>query len=184
MRSELLMRHIIEVVRRRKEHLAVVSAAEVFDSGRLGIGIVLAAYMIGHEVDNHLKTGLVAALYQGLEFFHSLGHIHGKVGVYVVVVGYGIRATGFSFYYVPVVTRYAICRIVGVVAMFNHTGIPHVSGAECFYRSEDVFVYVVQLSRAVLFECSVGYRSLAVIGKEAWKKLIYDRFEGSHRWIY
>ena len=53
--------------------------------------------MIGHEINDHLEIGLVAAFYQVGEFLHSLALVLAKIRVNVVVIGDSIRAACLAF---------------------------------------------------------------------------------------
>ena len=180
MGGELLARYIVEIVVRCEEHLVVVALPEVFDARSLGVGMVLARHMVGHEVDYHFQARAVRALHQRLEFFHAAGYVHGKVGVDIVVVGYGIGASGMAFYHMRVVARYAVAGIVGVVGMLYHARIPYVRGAEVGDIGEYGVGDVVELSRAVLFQSAAYDGCLTVVGVETRQQLVYYGLCRSH----
>ena len=105
--------------------------------------------MVGYKVDNHFQTGIVCTLYQCFEFIHPAGHVYGQVRVDIVVIGNSIRATGMSFDYIRVVLWYTVGRIVGIVRMLYHAGIPHVGSAKALDRIKHRGGDVVELARAV-----------------------------------
>ena len=91
LRAEHLPGQVVEIVLRRKAFCHVVALAEVFYAGGLGIGMVGACHVVGHEVYQHFKPRLVRAAYKRLKFLHALFRRGGEVGADVVVVFDGIR---------------------------------------------------------------------------------------------
>ena len=71
---------------------------------------------------------------------------------------------------------YAVGGVVGVVRMLYNAGIPHMGGAELAYALKHACGDVVELAGAVLLKCAADYGCIAVVGKQAGQKLIYDWF--------
>ena len=177
MGSELLPCDIVEVVVGGEKHLMVVAVAEVFYSGRLDIRVILAADVVGHEVDDHAHAGVVCTLYKSLELVNAARYVYGEVGVDVVVVGDGVGAAGMAFDYVRGVARYAVGGVVGVVGVLKHTGIPHVCGSETSDRVKYGGCDVVEFARTVDIDGTVYNGGLAIICKQARQQLVDD-------WLY
>ena len=89
-RGEFLSRDIVEIVLRVKEHSGVIVFAQILHTCRLGVALILACYMVGHEVDDNFQTCLVGARHQCLKLSHALFHIDCKVGTHVIVVTDGV----------------------------------------------------------------------------------------------
>ena len=86
--------------------------------------MILPSDMVGHEVDQHFHSRAVSALDKADKLVHAVRHVDGQIRVDVIVVGYGVGAAGVAFDDMRVVARYAVCRVVGVVGVFDDTGIP------------------------------------------------------------
>ncbi len=164
-RGELLAGDVVEIVVAGEEHVLVVAGAEIVDSGRPGIGAVLAGHMVGHEVYYHSHACGVCARYERFEFVHAAWNVDCQVGVDVVVVGDGIGAAGFAFHYVAVVRSDAVFAVVGAVCVFNHPCVPHVRGSQFADFTQHMGVYVVELSGAVPLHGAAGNRVGAAVGK-------------------
>ena len=53
--------------------------------------------MVRHEVDDHLQNRLMGTLDEVFELRHTLVHVLREVGIDIVIVGDGVRRTGFAF---------------------------------------------------------------------------------------
>ena len=80
-----------------------VPEAEVADANGLGIGVILAGYMIGHEVDDDLESCLVRTFHQQFELADAFLRVFRQVGVNVVVVADGVRTASFTLHHIGVV---------------------------------------------------------------------------------
>ena len=69
---ERFAREIVEVVVGRVGERCIVVFAEVSDTFRFGIGMVLASDMVGYEVDDDLQPCLVRPFYQQFELADAL----------------------------------------------------------------------------------------------------------------
>ena len=90
-RAEALAWAIVEIVLRRESLLGVVVLSQIVHTLGLADGLILTCHVVGHKVDDDLKTCLVGAGYQCIELAHTLVYIYGQIGVDIVIVGDGIR---------------------------------------------------------------------------------------------
>ena len=120
---------VIEIVLRVERHRRVVLFAQILHVFRLGIGMILASHVVGHEVDDHLQIGLVSTHHQILKLLHALWHLHGQIGVDVVVVLDGIRTAGIALHHCGMILLDAILRVVSLRCMLNETRVPDVGRA-------------------------------------------------------
>ena len=172
--SEQLAGDVVEVVLRSKEHTLVVALAEVFHAHGCHVGVVLAAHVVGHEVDDNFQPGAVSTSHQGFELFHAMRHAHGQIGVDVVVVGDGIRAAGLTFNYIGIVHGDAEARVVGRMGMLNHTGVPHVGGTKLANLFQHLGRDGIELTTAIFGNGAVGHRLGGIVGEQARKQLVND----------
>ena len=56
--------YVVEIIVRAKYLRAVVAIAEVGNTLGLGIGVIVASHMVGHEIDNHFHAGAMCALHE------------------------------------------------------------------------------------------------------------------------
>ncbi len=110
----------------------VVAFAEVGYTGRPGIGAVLSCHMVGDEIDYHFQAGAVCAFYQCFEFGHAVGYVFSQIRIDIVVIGDCVRTSGMAFDYMRIIFWNAERCVVGVVRMFDYTGVPDVCGPEVF----------------------------------------------------
>ena len=146
---------IIEIVGGREMHARIVACAQVFHSLGGSVRMVLTAHVVGHKVDNQLQSYLVRTLHELLKFRHALFHINGKVGINVVVVLYGIGATGTAFYNCRVVALDAILRIVGLSGMLYHSREPYMRVAVRLYATQYSLRKSIELCTAVLCKSAI-----------------------------
>ncbi len=97
----------------------------------------------------------MGAVDESLEFGHAGGYVLGKVGVYVVVVGDGVRTAGVAFDHVGIVAGNTVGSVIGVVGVFDHAGIPYVGRSERSDVAKNAFSDGVEFAGAVLFESAV-----------------------------
>ena len=71
----------------------------------------------------------MSACYQLFELLHTPVYVDRNVRIYVVIVLDGIRRAGMSFYDVRVVAAYTVAGIVGVMGVFDDSGVPYVRNA-------------------------------------------------------
>ena len=102
--------------------------------------------MVWHEVDYYFHSSLVCAADQSLELLHSFLHVNSKVGIDVVVVGYGIWRSSLTFYHCRMLTWNAVSRIICLRSVANHSGVPNV----CY----TFFLYLLQFRRREIIEFS------------------------------
>ena len=86
-------------------HVRVVILAEVAYACRLADGMVFACHVVGDKVHDDLHSSLVGTLYEVLPLSHAQTYVLCQVGVYVVIIGDGIRRTRFAFYHLGVLCR-------------------------------------------------------------------------------
>ena len=68
----------------------MVFLSQVLNAGRFAKRFILAADMVGHEVDDDSESGIMGALYKCFEFLHTLGFVLRQVGIYIVIIRDGI----------------------------------------------------------------------------------------------
>ena len=90
--------------------------------------------MIGNEIYDYFHSGIVGTCYKGLKLRHPVGYVGGEVGVYVIIILYGVWRPCYAFYYIMIITGNAILRVVCGSSMLYDTGVPHMSNAERTYR--------------------------------------------------
>ena len=74
--------------------------------------MVLTSYMVGNKIHDDVHSCLMSAQNQLLPLFHSHFWVIGQIGIYVVIIGYGVGGTGFSLDNFRVLGRNAYCRII------------------------------------------------------------------------
>ena len=117
-------RNIIEVIIAVEPFGRIIMLPQIFDIRHAGIRVIFACHMVRHKVNDHLHPGIVRTFHQRFELLHTVRHLFCQVGVYIVVIFYCIRGTGFAFHHVRMVFAYLISGIIGLGSMFYHSGVP------------------------------------------------------------
>ena len=128
--------------------------------------------MVGHKVHDDAQAGLVGAHDKLFELLHPLFHLHCQIGIHVVVVLNGIRASGLTFHHHGVVTTDAEVRVVGLRGMLYDAGVPHVGDAEILDFAKGFRREVGHRAASVLGLGAAGRQDLVLRSEEAGENLI------------
>ena len=123
---EGLAGEIVEIVAGREVHRRVVRGSEIFYTLRASIAVVLARYVVRHEVNDDFQSSLVRAVDKGLKLLHTRRDVCGEVGVDIVVILDGIGAASLAFDDGAVVACDAVGRVIGLSGMLNDACVPDV----------------------------------------------------------
>ena len=122
--AEALAWAIIEIVLRRESLLRVIVLSKIVHTLGLADGLILTCHVVGHKVDDDLKTSLVSAGYQRFELAHSLVYIHGQIWVDIVIIGDGIRRACPTLDHSRMLARNAIGGIIGHSGVADDACVP------------------------------------------------------------
>ena len=165
---------VVEVVLGGEELGGVVLLAEVHHTLRLGVGVVAAGHVVGHEVDDHLQSCIVGALHQLGELLHAARHGGCQVGVHIVIVLDGIGRTCLPLDRSLVVGADAEMAVVGLRGMLDDACVPDVRRAQFLDGSEGLGGEGGELAAAVLLDAATRYTGGVGITKQAGEDLIED----------
>ena len=146
----------------------MIVLAQVFDSRRLAQALILACYMVGHKVDEYTESGVVGAFDKGFELQHTLGFVLRQIRIDIVVVGDGVRRTGFAFGDSRVV--------VSGCGVSDDSGVLNMRSAQIRNGLERTLVDIYKSPTAVLFLSAVMFARLVKIAKQAREELINNGF--------
>ena len=107
--------------------LRIVADTKILNAHRGTYGMILAGYMIGYEINDHLQSCLMCTLHKLLKFLHTSININGQVRINVVVVGNGIRRTGLALNNGSMLAGNTILGIVRLRGMTDNARIPHMT---------------------------------------------------------
>ena len=154
----------------------IIVLPQVSHSLRFANGVVLSCHMIGDEINNHLHACLVRTLHQSLELVHTLRHLHGKVGVDIIIIGNSVWRPSLPLDNVWMLARDAVGRIIGCRCMTNNAREPHMRKPHVVNTSEHGRGDVVHLPYSILFQRSMGHAGHILIAKKTSKDLIDGHF--------
>ena len=120
---------IIKVVIHIEGFRHIVALPQILNIGLACVGEILASYVVGHKVDDHLQTGLMRSRHQSFELLHSIGHLVGQIRINIIVVLYGIRRSSLSLHDRRMVFTNAILGVICFCRMLNHACVPNVCNA-------------------------------------------------------
>ena len=110
----------------------------------------------------------MGAFDKGFELLHPLGFVLRQIRIDIVVVGDGVRRTGFAF---------SDSRVVVFgCSMADDAGVPNMRGAQIRNGLERTLVDIYKSPTAVLFLSAVMFARLVKIAKQAREELINNGF--------
>ena len=169
-----LTRTIVEVVLWREALGGVVVLSEVTHALRLGNAFVLACYVIGHKVEDHLQASTMGAGNKSVELVHSFVDIHGQIGVDIIVVGNSIGRTCTTLYHGRVLGWNAKTRVVGHRSVPNDTCIPHVRHTKFTQMLQHRRGKIGHFATTVFLDSTILLTRQTAIAVKARKHLIDD----------
>ena len=169
---EALTRAIVEIVLRVEAMLRVIVLAKIFYPLGLADGVILAGHVVGHKVDDDLKTSLMGALYQCLELLHALIDIDSQIGIDIVIVGDSVRRASLALDDSRMVLGNAIGCIVGLGGMADDACVPNMAHAHRSDFFQSCGREAVHLSTSVLGQRTILDASGVAIAIEAGENLI------------
>ena len=136
--------------------------------------------MVGHEVDDDLHACLVRALHQLLKLLHTLLDVDRQVGVYVVVVGNGVRRACPTLHHRRMLAGNSVPGVIGHRCVTDDARVPNMAHAHL----TDMFQYsgreVVHLSTTVLLNRTTGFAGRVTVGVQTGENLIEYYFMRFH----
>ena len=166
--GEVFSGEVVEVIERGESPLGMIAFAQVLDGSGFAGTLVLTTDVVRHEVDDDAQAGIMGALHERFELLHAFGFVLRQIRIDVVVVGDGVRRTGFTFGN----SRVVILRR----SVTNDAGIPHMRNTQIHYGFECPLVDIDKSSAAVLLFRAVMLTRLVIVRKPARKELVNDRF--------
>ena len=154
----------------------IILLSQVSHSLRFANGVVLASHMIGDEINNHLHACLVRTLHQSLELIHALRHLHGKIGVDIIIIGNSVWRPSLPLHNRWMLLRDAVGRIIGCRCMANNAREPHMREPHVVNTIERGRGDVIHLPHSILLHRSMRHAGHILIAKKASKDLIDGHF--------
>ena len=130
-------------------HVHIIVLTQPFHTSRGTDALVLTCHMVGNKVQDDLHASLVRTFNQGFKLSHALLWVFSQVGIYIIIVGDGIRRASFSFHYLGILLRNSVCGIVGGCCMTDDACIPNMGHSHLFYLPEHLLVDIVKFRTAV-----------------------------------
>ena len=116
------------------------------------------------------------ACHKCLKLLDSIVDIFSKVGTYIIVVFDCVRRTRIAFHYIMVVRANAMLGVVGLGCVFDNTCVPHAINAKLLYGFKHLGINLIHLADTVLINRAVMHTSIARVGENSRKHLIYYKF--------
>ena len=150
----------------------IIVLPQISHTLRFTNGVVLPSHMIGDEINNHFHAYIVRSFHQSFKLVHTLRHLHGKVGVDIIIVGNSVWRTSLSLHNGWMLLRDAVGRIIGCRCMANNAREPHMREPHVVNTIEHVRGDVVHLPYSILFHRTMWRAGHVLIAKKASKDLI------------
>ena len=165
---ESFTRQVVEVIERGEGPFGMVFLSEILYASRFAERFILAADVVGHKVDEYTESGVVGAFDKGFELLHTLGFVLCQVGIDIVIIGDGIRRTGFAF---------GDSRVVVLgCGVSDDSGVPNMRSAQIRNGLERTLVDIYKSPAAILFLGAVMFARLVVVAKQAREELVNNGF--------
>ena len=104
---------VIKVVGRVESDCIVIVLAKITDALGPYIRMVLPRHVVRYKIDDHFQPVRMCTGDEAFKFLHPVRHVHGQVGVHIVVILHCIGRACNAFYDQRVVGINAELRIIG-----------------------------------------------------------------------
>ena len=146
---------IIEIVLGIETVFGVIRFAQVLDALGLTDAVILASHVVGHKVDDDFQSGSVSTNYHFFKLSHASVDADSQVGIYVIIVGDGVRRASTTFHHSGMLSGDAVFAINGLCGVSDDASVPYMCDTHADQAVQHGRTEIGKLATAVLGDSAV-----------------------------